>query len=193
MKKITLLALVVLTVASCQQKMPTISPSEATLYVGDTLQLDVMGENAPQWMVGFNREDRKDSAKFVTILPVNKVVANKAGDISLGFQHYKNNTLGQQVSFIFTRLHILTLPSVLPSKHTMYVGDTLSLVVQGIKNPMWEFDYLGVQVEKDIIQLTDSNQVIAIEPGQVKIGFHYDSKSSVGPTVRSSFTQITIL
>ncbi len=192
MKRIVLFATLLLALIGCQREMPTLSPSQATLYVGDTLQLTITNMDDPYWIVGCDLEDRKDSAKFVKIVPINQVVARKAGKISLGFQYYKPNTLGQQVFFIFTKLNLLDLPTIIPNMYIMNVGDTLPLLVQGIDNPTWELEYPLGKPESDIIQLTDSNQVVALKTGVVNLGFHYDSQSAVGPAVRSAFTKITI-
>ncbi len=192
MKKILLFAIALFALASCNEDMPTMSPAEATLYVGDTLQLEVTGVENPYWIVGCDLEDRKDSAKFVKVTSTYQVIARKEGNITIGFQHYKPNTLGQQVHYIFTKLHILTLPSIKPLQSTMSVGDTLQLTVKGIDNPAWTLEYLGTKPETDIIQLTDNNQVIALEPGQVNLGFYYNSQSSVGPRTRSAFTTLII-
>ncbi len=192
MKKIVLFTIALLTLVGCNKNMPTMSPTEATLYVGDTLQLEVTGAENPRWIVGCDLEDRKDSAYFLRVMSNHQVVARKEGNITIGFQYYKPNTLGQQVFYIFTKLHILTLPQVIPNYATLSVGDTLQLLVEGIEEPNWTLEYATAKPEADIIQLIDSNRVVALEAGQVALGFYYDSKSSVGPAMRSSFTNLTI-
>ncbi len=112
MKKIFLLALIALAVASYQQKMPTISPSEANLYVGDILRLEVTGVNTPQWIIGCDKEYQVDSLKFAKIEVDKSVLALRPGKLTVGFQYFE----------------ALPLPTIHPAASVMHVGDTLVLL-----------------------------------------------------------------
>ncbi len=192
MKKIVLITLAALTFIGCKKELPTISPAEATIYTGDVLQLEITGADNynPIWIMGTDDEQAvKDSIEFVEMLPDNKVRALVPGRISLGFEYFTGQSFNQQVFFVFTKLNILRLPTIKPATKTIAVGDTLALEVLGIKNPTWEFEYTSA----DICTFTEDYEVIALAPGEARIGFTYDSQSDLGPAQRETFTTITIV
>ncbi len=196
MKKIILITLAAFALIGCQKELPTISPAEATIYTGDVLQLEITGADNynPIWRMGTNDPQAvKDSVEFVKMLSGNRALALVPGDISLGFEYFAGQSFGQQVYFVFMKLHILRLPAIKPAVYTMAVGDTLALELLGIENPTWEIEYPGAKPENDIFILTDDNKVIALATGEVRLGFTYDSQSDLGPAKREAFTTITIV
>ncbi len=192
MKKIILFACAVFAMASCQKELPTISPSEATLYVEDVLQLTVTGEDNPRWIIGMDKEYQADSLRFVKVTEGNVVQALRPGKCSVGFEHFGGQSFGQQVHFIFSKIEVLPLPTITPSVNVMNIGDTVALQVDGIENPQWVMEYPLGAPEEDIIALTDDYKVIALAAGEVHLGFRYESRSDVGATTRSAFTTIVI-
>ncbi len=85
MKKILFAVMAVFALASCQETVPTVSPKEATMHVGDTLQLTVTGEINPQWHTTFYGD--KEIAK---VIENNQVVALEVGSTEVWFE-YRND------------------------------------------------------------------------------------------------------
>ncbi len=113
MKKILFAALAALALVSCHETEPTCSPTEATIYVGDTLQLTVTGETNPQWSVMYSLDstgmmgDGRERL-ILEVIDGNRVVGIDTGTTEVFFfwypEYHINGCAGKQIGCTVTVL-----------------------------------------------------------------------------------------
>ncbi len=93
MKKMLIAILATLALMSCQETVPTCSPTEAVIYVGDTLQLSVIGEANPSWEVRHVADSTGmvggvHGRVILEVIAANRVIGVDTGTTEVSFHWY---------------------------------------------------------------------------------------------------------